>query len=166
MRCPHCHQNITSERLGVPMPLLKARIFDRIKSAGDLGISSAEIIFDLYHERPAVQQTTIKAHGTKLTICSSLPIRAFKVTGAAGSYVAPGHTTGHERVPRTRQPPDPRAGKGPPARRREARLAQGGTEGARRTRLHVPIVGALALRAARRGARRPARRGARRADRL
>jgi len=62
MRCPHCHQNIAIERLGVPMPPLKATIFDRIKSAGDLGITSMEIIFDLYHERRAVQPTTIKAH--------------------------------------------------------------------------------------------------------
>jgi hypothetical protein len=41
---------------------LKAAIVDKIKAAGDLGISSGEIIAGLYCDRAAVEPTTIKAH--------------------------------------------------------------------------------------------------------
>jgi hypothetical protein len=49
-------------RFGVRLPRLKAEIVDRIKTAGDIGVSSDEIIADLYRDRRAVQPTTIKAH--------------------------------------------------------------------------------------------------------
>jgi hypothetical protein len=41
---------------------LKAAIVDRIKAAGDIGITSEEIIADLYRDRRSVSPTTIKAH--------------------------------------------------------------------------------------------------------
>jgi hypothetical protein len=50
--CPHCHQTIGAMRLGVRMTPLKAAIVDRIKAAGDIGVSSDEIIADLY--RPSI----------------------------------------------------------------------------------------------------------------
>lgn len=46
--CPKCHQIISTERLGVRMPPLKARLVDMIKAAGDIGISSQELHFELY----------------------------------------------------------------------------------------------------------------------
>jgi hypothetical protein len=42
--CPHCHQPIRSPvRLGVSLPPRKAALFDAVKAAGDVGISSAEL---------------------------------------------------------------------------------------------------------------------------
>jgi|SRR5262245_26255982 len=46
--CSKCHQTISTSRVGVRLTLLKARIFDKIKAAGDLGISSAELHYDIY----------------------------------------------------------------------------------------------------------------------
>jgi len=61
--CPHCHQTIGTMRFGVRLPQLKAAIVDRIKAAGDIGVTSAEIIADdLYRDRRSVRPTTIKAH--------------------------------------------------------------------------------------------------------
>jgi hypothetical protein len=47
-RCPHCHQHIRVERLGVRLSPLKARLLDRIKAAGEVGISARELTDDLY----------------------------------------------------------------------------------------------------------------------
>jgi hypothetical protein len=60
--CPLCHQPFGAMRFGVRLPQLKAAIIDRIKTAGDIGVSSDEIIADLYRDRRSVQPTTIKAH--------------------------------------------------------------------------------------------------------
>jgi hypothetical protein len=60
--CPHCHQHIATEWLGVRLPPLKVAILDKIKAAGELGIASEEIIADLYSDRRAVSVTTVKAH--------------------------------------------------------------------------------------------------------
>jgi hypothetical protein len=60
--CPFCHQTIGTIRFGVRLPQLKAAIVDRIKTAGDIGITSEEIIADLYRDRRSVSPTTIKAH--------------------------------------------------------------------------------------------------------
>lgn len=60
--CPHCHQPIAHERLGVSLTPLKARILDRIKRAGDLGISSEAVVHDLYFDRKPVSTLTVKAH--------------------------------------------------------------------------------------------------------
>jgi hypothetical protein len=60
--CPFCHQTIGTIRFGVRLPQLKAEIVDRIKTAGDIGVSSDEIIADLYRDRRSVQLSTIKAH--------------------------------------------------------------------------------------------------------
>jgi hypothetical protein len=59
--CPTCHQTVGAVRLGVRLTLLKARIVDRIKAAGDIGVSSEELLFDLW-EHGAVAQSTVKAH--------------------------------------------------------------------------------------------------------
>jgi hypothetical protein len=60
--CPHCHQQIAHERLGVRLTPLKAAIVDRIKRAGDVGISSEGLVHDLYFDRKPVSMTTLKAH--------------------------------------------------------------------------------------------------------
>jgi hypothetical protein len=57
MTCPYCH---AVERLGVRLTPLKATIFDRIKRAGDFGVSSTELVGELYDNRVAAN--TIKAH--------------------------------------------------------------------------------------------------------
>jgi hypothetical protein len=64
--CPYCGQTIHNIRLGVHFPPLKAAIVDRIKAAGDIGVSSVEIITDLYHDRRAVAPSTIKAHANQI----------------------------------------------------------------------------------------------------
>jgi hypothetical protein len=63
MGCPFCH---SVEVLGVRLPPLKAAIFARIKRAGDAGVTSTEIVADLYRDRRPVQPTTIKAHTNQI----------------------------------------------------------------------------------------------------
>jgi hypothetical protein len=88
--CHACHQRIATQRLGVRLPPLKAAILDKIKAAGDLGITSAEIIADLYPDRRPVSATTIKAHVFQIGDCPA---------GCAGVVAA-------DRVPaRACQPP-------------------------------------------------------------
>jgi DNA-binding winged helix-turn-helix (wHTH) protein len=60
--CPHCHQQIAHERLGVRLTPLKAAIVDAMKRAGDVGISSEELMRNLYWDRTPVSVRTIKAH--------------------------------------------------------------------------------------------------------
>jgi hypothetical protein len=61
--CPHCGQPIASERLGVRLTPLKARIIDVIKAAGEVGVSSAELVYDVYGDRARVPLTSaIKSH--------------------------------------------------------------------------------------------------------
>jgi phage-related tail fiber protein len=61
--CPHCHQPITTARLGMRLSALKAGIFDRIKAAGDIGITTTELINgDLYCDRRLVGPAAIKSH--------------------------------------------------------------------------------------------------------
>jgi hypothetical protein len=60
--CPHCHQPIAHERLGVVLTPLKAAIVDAIKRAGELGISSESLMRDLYLDRKPASKFTIKAH--------------------------------------------------------------------------------------------------------
>jgi hypothetical protein len=49
-------------RLGVQMTPLKAAIFDRVKAAGDIGITTTEIVSDLYRDRSPVKSATIRVH--------------------------------------------------------------------------------------------------------
>lgn len=60
--CPHCHQTIAHERLGVVLTPLKAAIVDRIKRAGDIGVSSEGLVQDLYWDRKPIGKITIKSH--------------------------------------------------------------------------------------------------------
>lgn len=60
--CPHCHQTIGVERFGVRLTPLKAELVDRIKAAGDVGVSSIEIVHDLYRDRHLVNPAIIKVH--------------------------------------------------------------------------------------------------------
>jgi hypothetical protein len=60
--CPKCHRPIQHERLGVRLTELKAAIVDRIKAAGDIGISSARLIREVYFDRRPVSKFTVKAH--------------------------------------------------------------------------------------------------------
>jgi DNA-binding winged helix-turn-helix (wHTH) protein len=59
--CPKCHQPIGTERLGVRLPPLKAKIVDLIKAAGETGTSSEELLYALW-ARDAVSASTVKAH--------------------------------------------------------------------------------------------------------
>ena len=63
LRCPHCHQSITTERCGIRLPLLKAGIFDVIKQAGDFGITTEELAHEIYRDRRRrPSKYTVKAH--------------------------------------------------------------------------------------------------------
>jgi hypothetical protein len=62
IHCPHCHQPIQDERLGVRLTPLKCALIDRIKASGDIGIASTELVADLYRDRGPVQPAVIKAH--------------------------------------------------------------------------------------------------------
>lgn len=60
--CQHCGQQIANERLGVTLTPLKAAIVDRIKRAGDIGVSSEGLVQDLYWDRKPIGKITIKSH--------------------------------------------------------------------------------------------------------
>ena len=63
LRCPHCHQIITTERCGIRLPLLKAGIFDAIKQTGDFGITTEELAREIYRDRRRrPSKYTVKAH--------------------------------------------------------------------------------------------------------
>jgi hypothetical protein len=64
--CPECHQPIHHERFGVQMTPLKAAILDRIRASGEVGVSSIEIIADLYRDRRLVKPSVIKTHAYQL----------------------------------------------------------------------------------------------------
>jgi Fe2+ or Zn2+ uptake regulation protein len=66
--CPHCHQTIGAERFGVRLTPMKAAILDRIRRSGDIGVTSLEIVSDLYRERRPVSLQTVKAHTWQLNI--------------------------------------------------------------------------------------------------
>jgi hypothetical protein len=80
--CPLCG---ASERLGIRLPRLKAEIFDRIRQAGDLGISSTKIVSsDLYFDRRPVMPATIKAHVFQLN--DLLAATDFRIRSGGGRW--------------------------------------------------------------------------------
>jgi len=60
--CPRCHQSVDEIRLGVRLTPLKAALFDRIKAAGDISISTTEIIQEVYRDRSPIKDTAVKSH--------------------------------------------------------------------------------------------------------
>jgi hypothetical protein len=58
-RCPLCGAAFAG---GVRMPARKAAIFHCIKAAGDVGVSSAEILNEIYIDGRMPQLSSIKAH--------------------------------------------------------------------------------------------------------
>jgi len=61
--CSCCRQTF---RFGVRLPALKASLLDRVRSSGDIGITTTELLADCYRDRQAVCPTTIKAHMSQL----------------------------------------------------------------------------------------------------
>lgn len=53
--CPHCHQPMPEIRFGVRLSPLKARIFDLVKRAGDIGIATSDIMNAVY-EGPVARE--------------------------------------------------------------------------------------------------------------
>jgi hypothetical protein len=49
--CPHCHKLIGQQRAGIHMSPAKAALFDRLRAAGDLGISAQELADGFYRGR-------------------------------------------------------------------------------------------------------------------
>jgi hypothetical protein len=64
--CPKCHQPIKHVRLGVQLTELKAAIFDTIKAAGEIGVSSEELAqSDLWRDSPRRRpptKNTVRTH--------------------------------------------------------------------------------------------------------
>jgi hypothetical protein len=60
--CPSCGQPIRNRRHGITLPPLKAAMFDLIKREGDLGISTEELMRELYVDRRMPSKTTMKVH--------------------------------------------------------------------------------------------------------
>jgi hypothetical protein len=62
-RCALCRQPIFTERLGVRLTPLKAGILDAIKRAGELGITSVEIVGGpVFADRERPNSDSIKSH--------------------------------------------------------------------------------------------------------
>jgi hypothetical protein len=80
--CPQCHQPIGTMRLGIRLTPLKAAILDRIKAAGDLGLSSEELL-DLW-DTPIAKET-IKAHVWQINLLLEETIYRIVCDGR-GSY--------------------------------------------------------------------------------
>jgi hypothetical protein len=60
--CRSCGQPIRLQRVGIRLPPLKASMFDLVKRAGDLGISTEELMRELYVERVPPKPNTVKVH--------------------------------------------------------------------------------------------------------
>jgi hypothetical protein len=58
--CPHCHQPISTMRLGVRVTPKKAALLDAIKRSGDVGISSEELRSMLWERAVCIE--TVKSH--------------------------------------------------------------------------------------------------------
>jgi hypothetical protein len=58
--CPHCGQSYRYPRAGVNLTPLKAKIFDKVKAAYGIGVTSQEIMESIY-ERPR-QLAVIRNH--------------------------------------------------------------------------------------------------------
>jgi hypothetical protein len=58
--CPKCHQPVRHERVGVYFGPIKLRIFDLIKAAGDIGMSTEELRHSAWDSPPSPR--TVKAH--------------------------------------------------------------------------------------------------------
>jgi hypothetical protein len=52
MTCSLCHSR---EVLGVRLPMLQAAILDRVRRAGDEGVTSVEILTDCFQDRRPVK---------------------------------------------------------------------------------------------------------------
>ncbi len=59
--CPTCHAPYKASRIGIRMPLLKAELFDSIKMAGEIGISTQELL-TMHYQSKKVHADTIKSH--------------------------------------------------------------------------------------------------------
>ena len=58
--CSQCKQQM---RLGVRMPVIKARLVDIVKAAGDVGISTRELHDDLYRDHAHARSvSTVGVH--------------------------------------------------------------------------------------------------------
>jgi hypothetical protein len=60
--CPHCHRPLWDIRFGQIMTPLKGQIVDSIKAAGNVGITSEQLIAALYRDRRPIKPTCIKSH--------------------------------------------------------------------------------------------------------
>ena len=61
-RCPHCGQTLVFVRAGVRLTPLKADIFDLIKAAGEVGVSSQEILDRAFRDRHVAGADIVKMH--------------------------------------------------------------------------------------------------------
>jgi hypothetical protein len=60
-RCPTCGTP-AHVRVGIRLPARKAAIFDAIKAAGEIGVSSRELVTAVYCGGEARRQSVIKSH--------------------------------------------------------------------------------------------------------
>ena len=60
--CPCCGQTLVGMRAGVRMTPLKATIFDLIKAAGEIGVSSQEILDQAFRDRNVAGADIVKGH--------------------------------------------------------------------------------------------------------
>ena len=59
--CPHCHQPYKATRVGIPMPPRKAELFDSIKAAGEIGITTHEL-WIMHYPTQRAAMSVIKSH--------------------------------------------------------------------------------------------------------
>lgn len=62
MICPACGQSTKEVRHGVVLPLRKLRIYDAIKAAGEIGLTSEQVTQAAYDGENRCSPNTIKAH--------------------------------------------------------------------------------------------------------
>jgi hypothetical protein len=60
--CPHCGQPLRERRFGVVLTPFKASLLDLIRRAGDLGVSSDYLRYELCRHPKPPSKFTIKAH--------------------------------------------------------------------------------------------------------
>jgi DNA-binding response OmpR family regulator len=61
--CPYCNAPLVTERLGIHMSPLKARLFDAVKHAGEEGVTAAELK-RCWTKR--ISSTTVRVHVSQI----------------------------------------------------------------------------------------------------
>jgi hypothetical protein len=85
--CPTCHRPIQSKQFGIFWPPLKLAILSAIVAAGEIGISSEEILNVAYEGRKRPHPTSIKSHAQQINSILEDEASQWRVISDGGRWV-------------------------------------------------------------------------------